>query len=116
MNPGVLLSLVDEGHLPLLARGFESAIAHSLSTDNPPMRHPTSAEVKRRFEICLRITKALRGDKKWGVARITDKLPSLLRMELDGQDWDKHTEVQRMWTPDAPAAIDPRFRGILRSQ
>lgn len=103
--------MVSEGHVPLLLSAFEKAICASFDTDDPPMRAPTSYEVDRRFRVALEIVKALRGDYKWSVQRIADKLPGFLRMSLDGVDWEKHAEVQRMWTPDAPGA---KFRGNLR--
>lgn len=106
----MLVSMVNEGHMPLVLRGVEDAIGASFATDDPPMRNPSQLEIKQRFARCVHIIKVLRGDKMWGTHRIVDKLPSLLRMDLDGADWDTATSRQRMWTPDAPHAINSVIR------
>lgn len=57
----------------------------------------TGSEVRRRFDICEKIFKVLRGDLKWGLARIGDHLTQYLRAELDGTEWTPGTRT--FWLP-----------------
>jgi len=65
--------------------GFEMAITTSFAIDGSTM---TTDEVKRRFQICERLFKQLRGDLSWGIERIIDHLAEYLRYELDGVSWE----------------------------
>lgn len=105
MEIGVLASLLAEGQIPRATAIIESAIARSFQTDNPPMRNPVRAEVKRRFGIAISIFKVLRGDLEWSLSRIGDYLGRYLRNELDGVSWKPDTRA--LWTPDPPALVLP---------
>jgi len=76
---------------------IESAIAQSFEANKHPMRHMTSAEVKRRFDLCASIFEKLRGDLKWGITRATDQLPIYLNETLSGRDW--MPDARTIWTP-----------------
>jgi len=58
----------------------------------------TQAEVRRRFGICERLFRQLRGDLHWGLTRVLDHLPTYLRYELDGQPWEP--DARSCWMPD----------------
>lgn len=90
-----LLDLIQPDQLQPTLRGFEHAVARSFETDAARM---TDAEVRRRFGICERLFRQLRGDLGWGLHRVLDHLPHYLRFELDGQAWapDRRT----IWMPD----------------
>lgn len=99
--PGELAGLVkDERLLARVVLGFEEAIVYSFGQDaERDGREPrmTGAEVKRRFDACVRIFKTLRGDLGWSVERTMDHMPRLLRAELDGVPWV--SDGRAMWTP-----------------
>jgi len=57
----------------------------------------TQSEVKRRFELCARIFKTLRGDLHWGIERIEGHLSEYLRAELDGRTWEP--DKREVWIP-----------------
>jgi hypothetical protein len=63
------------------------------------MNHPTRDEVKRRFEICIKWVKILRGDKHWSISRIEGRLPEALRTELQGGSWTPNE--RRVWLPES---------------
>ena len=47
----------------------------------------TVSETKRRFEICEKWIRVMRGDMRYSWIRTMDVLPHALRCELDGIDW-----------------------------
>ena len=59
---------------------------------------PTGHEVRRRFRICERLFRHLRGDLGWGLERVLHRLPYYLRCELDGQHWKPDTRT--IWMPN----------------
>ena len=89
------LDLVEHGQLARVAHAIETAVTTSFKTDGA---RPTGDEVKRRFRVCERIFRALRGDLSWGLERVLDRLPHYLRCELDRVPWkpDKRT----IWMPE----------------
>ena len=92
--PGEFAQLVNEGAVGRVVRGFERVIARSFQQDKGTR---TQAEVRRRFDICARIFRMLRGDLKWTVPRILDHLGEYLRAELDGLPWTPNE--RSLWTP-----------------
>jgi hypothetical protein len=75
-----------------LVNGMTDAIAHSFVSH--PMRNFTQQEKKRRFDILLENTLTLRAEHKWGVRRICDAMPDILKCELSGTKYqanDKRT-------------------------
>lgn len=94
-NDNALTGLVNDlDQLGRVTSCFHNSIAMSLALDGATV---TTREVKRRFDICVKIFKELRGDVKWGVSRIIDYLPEYLRAELDGEPWEPDT--RRCWVP-----------------
>ncbi len=75
-----------------LVDAMERAITKSFKQDSAIK---TGAEIRRRFEICYRIFKILRYEMRWGMIRITDKMPEYLRCELDGESWEP--DQRRCW-------------------
>jgi hypothetical protein len=75
--------------------GIEHAIERSFQSDGARM---TQAEVRRRFDICERVFRQLRGDLGWGLQRVLDHLPGYLRCELDGAPWEP--DRRTLWMPE----------------
>jgi hypothetical protein len=92
---GALLNLVECGQLERAVLGIERAVARSFEADGARM---TAAEVRRRFGICERLLRQLRGDLGWGLHRVLDHLPHYLRCELDGQAWEP--DQRTLWMPE----------------
>lgn len=68
------------------------------STSYAPMAGGlTGAEVKRRFEVALRIFVILRRDEKWSMTRIEEHLPRYLRADLLGEGWAP--DKRAFWMP-----------------
>lgn len=89
--------LVDDPQvLARVVRGFEAAIAKSFDGKHA-MRHPTQAEVKRRFDLCASMFEKTRGDLKWGIERILGALDEYLDAKLDGRDWSPGSRT--IWAP-----------------
>ncbi len=93
--PGDFLALIESEQLGRVLRGIEHAVTRSFETDGARM---TDAEVRRRFGICERLFRQLRGDLGWGVIRVLDRLPHYLRCELDGQAWEP--DHRTLWIPE----------------
>ena len=73
---------------------LELAVMRSFQVDRARM---TEAEMRRRFQICERIIRLLRGDLGWGLQRVLDHLPRYLRCELDGEAWEP--DQRTCWMP-----------------
>lgn len=91
---GTFLDLVAKDQVGRVALAFERAIARSFREDGARM---TGDEVRRRFRICERLFRHLRGDLGWGLQRVLDHLPGYLRAELDGIPWQPDTRT--VWVP-----------------
>jgi hypothetical protein len=89
------LDVADPGQLECAVRGIEHAVGRSFEADGARM---TAAEVRRRFGICERLFRQLRGDLGWGLHRVLDHLPHYLRCELDGQAWEP--DRRTIWMPE----------------
>jgi hypothetical protein len=86
-----LLAQDQIGHVVL---GIENAVAQSFLQDRA---RPTGDEIRRRFGLCARLVKQLRGDLGWAIPRVIDHLPGYLRCELDGTPWTPETRT--VWIP-----------------
>jgi len=86
--------LVEPHQLGRITNSLTRTIELSFVQDKSSM---TQNEVRRRFEICIRLFKQLRGDHHWGVQRILDRIPEYLRCELDGKSWEP--DSRGMWLP-----------------
>lgn len=101
--PKPFLDLV-QGDLRVLNQvfnGFHRIITGSFAPGAFPMRgnrRPPVSEVKRRFDICERITRMLRNDHQWGWSRILDRLPEYLGCELSGKPWEP--DRRSVWIPE----------------
>jgi hypothetical protein len=94
---GAFANLIEsERDLARVTLAIEDAIARSFETH--PMRHPTQAEVKRRFDMCARIFERLRGQLGWGLVRTLDLMPLYLDTELNGSIWTP--DARACWTPE----------------
>jgi hypothetical protein len=92
---GAFLDLVSENQVGQVTVAIERAVIASFEADRGPM---TRDEIRRRFAICERVIRELRGDLGCALARVLDHLPRYLRCELDGVPWTPETRV--LWTPD----------------
>ncbi len=94
-----ILSLfpTEGGALGRLTIAATQAIQQSFEQQS--MRNPTRDEVKRRFEIVMKHAVMLRGDLSWGLDRICDTLPEILRTELSGKRWEPPASSRQCWVP-----------------
>lgn len=92
---GQFARLVSEKQVGKVTLAIEKAVTDSFKKH--PVRHLTSAEIKRRFEMCADIFEALRGDMKWGIDRACDRLLEYLNAKLDGTDWKP--DARTIWAP-----------------
>jgi len=90
-----ILQLFPGEDLGTITNGITRAIHASFAEQS--MRNPTRAEVRHRFDICFKWAKVMRGDLKWGLARIVDTVPEALRAELLGQEYTPST--RQCWIP-----------------
>ena len=90
----LLLQALAKDELGRLTLGIEQAVTRSFAADGARM---TGAEVRRRFGICERLFRQLRGDLGWGLVRVLDHLPEYLRCELDGMPWEP--DRRTCWMP-----------------
>ncbi|TMQ13317.1 MAG: hypothetical protein E6J91_18860 [Deltaproteobacteria bacterium] len=89
------LHLVEQGRLDQAALAIEHIVTRSFEADGSRV---TASEVRRRFEICERLFRQLRGDLGWGLQRVLDHLPHYFRCELDGQPWEP--DRRTCWMPE----------------
>ena len=89
------LDLVSGDQVARVTLAIERTITESFRADGTTM---TGAEVRRRFVLCERLVRRLRGDLGWGLQRILDHLPRYLRCELDGVPWSP--EERQVWIPE----------------
>lgn len=99
---GHYVQLCHSDDLGKVTGAFEESIALSFITN--PMKNPTQAEIRRRFNLCDKIFSTLRGDLKWSVPKIVDVLPTYLKCELDGVPYSPE-DVGASWSPEAVEAL-----------
>jgi hypothetical protein len=92
---GAFLDLVAADRVAHVTLAIERVIADSFRVDGA---RPTGDEVRRRFAICERLLRRLRGDLGWGLQRVLDHLPAYLRCELDGVPWEP--DARAVWVPE----------------
>jgi hypothetical protein len=93
---GAILALAgDKQNLGRAVKAIEDMVAASFETHK--MRAMTYAEVKRRFDMCVKIFAILRGDLKWSLEKAFDMMPNYLGCELDGAEW--LPSARTMWRP-----------------
>lgn len=83
----------------MVAQAVERAVMRSFETRALPLRGITTSEARRRVQICERIWKALRLEKRWSVQRACDHLHRYLIAELDGVAWEP--DDRSIWVPDS---------------
>jgi hypothetical protein len=88
------LEIVERSQVAAVSAAIEAAVGKSFRDDSARM---TRDEVRRRFEICERIFRTLRGELAWGLQRVLDRLPYYLRCELDGKRWEP--DRRTIWMP-----------------
>lgn len=89
---GELAKLVTQDWVGKVTSGIQVAIAMSFETDQVLRPVQTENEIAHRFEICIRWFVILRRDLGWTVPKIIDKLPTILRTELDGGKFEPEDE------------------------
>lgn len=106
MDYGVFGNLLAENQLPLVMQAIEKAVSDSFDFQKPSgvlwlpgVGEPTQAEAKHRAKMCIEMIRILRGDLRWGVQRIVDRLPSMLTKRLKGEEWNPEKE-RAMWGPN----------------
>jgi hypothetical protein len=92
---GAFLDLVAADQVARVTLVIERVIADSFRADGA---RPTGHETRRRFAICERLVRHLRGDLGWGLSRVLDHLPGYLRCELDGAPWEP--DARAVWVPE----------------
>jgi hypothetical protein len=89
------MELLEKDQIGRVMLAIEQAVTRSFEVDGARM---TGDEIRRRFSICERLIRRLRGDLGWGLHRVLDHLPHYLRCELDGQPWEPDTRT--IWMPE----------------
>lgn len=92
------LDLVSDDQVARVTLAIERTILDSFVADGA---RATGDEVRRRFAICERLVRQLRGDLGWGLQRVLDHLPRYLRCELDGAPWTP--DEREIWVPNDEA-------------
>jgi len=87
--------------LGTITNGITNAVG--ISFDEQKMKNPTMGEIRRRFDICMKWAKILRGDLAWGVQRIIDEMPNILRKELLGVTYTPPS--REIWAPGTVAPL-----------
>src|SRR3989339_412897 len=82
----------------MMERFFENAVMRSFEDRALHGQCITENEARRRVQICERIWKVLRIEKKWSLQRACDHLYHFLINELDGIQWEPDTRT--IWVPD----------------
>jgi hypothetical protein len=80
----------------VLVNGITDALY--ISFEQSGMKSPTFEDKRQRFAICMNWAIKLRGDLKWGVQRIVDAMPEILRTELSGSKWEP--SQRQCWIPE----------------
>lgn len=99
-----LLSYLDPRQKRLAVGAITVAIDASYQGDT---FKPTTAETRRRFDICLKLIGIMRNDLGWSWPRIQDTLTSALRMKLDTGDWSPPPARNAWITSPASGLILP---------
>jgi hypothetical protein len=92
---GTLLGMLGREGMKKFAAAAFTTLDTSFKEQN--MRNPTQAEIRRRFEICVKWAKVMRGDLQWGLDRVCDNLQHALRAELLGQEYKP--DNRSCWMP-----------------
>lgn len=88
--------LKDPATLGRVTASIETTIAKSFETH--AMRHMTQAEVKRRFDICLKWFRSMRVESFFSNERACSELPAALAAELNGGTFTPSTRA--VWMPE----------------
>jgi hypothetical protein len=88
------MELLERDEVGRVIGAIERAVSRSFEDDHARM---TGDEIRRRFGLCERLIRRLRGDLGWGLHRVLDHLPHYLRCELDGQAWEP--DRRTIWMP-----------------
>lgn len=97
---GLLKELVAEEQIADVVQGIVSAVDASFREDGS---RATGDEIRRRFNISIRILEELRGDLGWAMPRVLDHLARCLRCKLDGIPWTP--DARALW--GSPQSNDP---------
>src|SRR5438046_1496557 len=89
------MELLEQDQVDRVVLAIEGAVMRSFEVDRARI---TATETRRRFQICERLIRSLRGDMGWGLHRVLDHLSHYLRCELDGQRWEP--DERTIWMPE----------------
>ena len=89
------MELIEKDQVARVMLAIEQAVTRSFEADGARM---TGGEIRRRFGLCERLIRRLRGDLGWGLHRVLDHLAHYLRCELDGHPWEPDTRT--IWMPE----------------
>lgn len=119
---GELVKLVTEKWIGRVIEGFRAAILYSFQSDLLIQPVMTRSEIERRFTILINWFIVLRRDLHWSVPRILDELPTIIRKELDGEDyipdeersaWHGRGRAPDEMEPDGDDMSDPTDEDIV---
>ncbi len=90
-----VMQLFPGNALGQLVNAITEAIYQSFLSPEGRMTNAPMDEKRRRFAICMDWAQVLRGDLKWGMQRICDNIPAILKTELSGNKW--RPDDRRCW-------------------
>lgn len=98
------LANLDAHDLERVNAAVTRAVRYSFATDAQRQGKkeikPSQWDVKQRIEMAIDIVRLTYCEKQWGLLRVLDKLPELLRRRLDNKDWDILASDERtIWMP-----------------
>lgn len=93
-------------------KGLMATIANSFKQDGDrgSIINLTDTEFRRRFQICEKWFRIMRGDCGYSVEKTVDFLPRALRCDLDGESFEPPKSDVSGWAPSVLAA-DQKNRG-----
>ena len=89
--------LFADNSLGALVTGVTDAIYQSFKENGLRSKEVSDTEKRMRFKILMDWAIVLRADLKWGVQRIVDAMPEILKTELNGKKWEP--TKRQCWIP-----------------
>lgn len=87
-RPETIVELFPGDLMGRLVRGVTEAVHKSFCDKQGKMsREITQAEIRERFNACMKWAKTLRGDLKWGIERIVGQFDEILICHLAKKDY-----------------------------
>lgn len=95
-GPKPLTQIKLAGGLRSVADAIERVVVDSYKRH--AVNHRTDAEDNRRAEVCVKWFKVLVNDHRWTADRALSELRHILRLTLDGVDYEVPNNL--LWCPD----------------